>query len=115
MKGLVLFFSLFFPDLHPFHSSVTEMTYNQKDQSWEISIRLFQDDLEQTVSSSTGKKFRMILVNGVIKMGPIKSNKVSLQKREMRAQSKQMSRRSTGDRSGSKGKKVNFHIYYELA
>lgn len=36
------------------------MSYNVKDQSWEISIRLFQDDLEQTLSSSTGKKFHMI-------------------------------------------------------
>lgn len=60
MKGLVLFLVLIFPDLHPFHSSVTEMSYNVKDQSWEISIRLFQDDLEQTLSSTTGKKFRMI-------------------------------------------------------
>ncbi len=60
MKLLVLFLGLFLPDLHPFHSSVTEMSYNQKDQSWEISIRLFQDDLEQTMSSNLGKKFRMI-------------------------------------------------------
>ncbi len=36
------------------------MTYNQTDQSWEISIRLFQDDLEQTMSSNLGKKFRMV-------------------------------------------------------
>jgi hypothetical protein len=36
------------------------MTYNVKDQSWEISIRLFQDDLEQTLSSNLRKKFRMI-------------------------------------------------------
>ena len=36
------------------------MSYNVKDQSWEISIRLFQDDLEQTLSSVTGKKFRML-------------------------------------------------------
>jgi hypothetical protein len=60
LKLLVLFLGLFLPDLHPFHSSVTEMSYNQKDQSWEISIRLFQDDLEQTMSSNLGKKFRMI-------------------------------------------------------
>ena len=60
MKLLVLFLGLFLPDLHPFHSSVTEMSYNQKDQSWEISIRLFQDDLELSVSSATGKKYRMI-------------------------------------------------------
>lgn len=36
------------------------MTYNQTNQSWEISIRLFQDDLEQTMSSNLGKKFRMV-------------------------------------------------------
>lgn len=60
MKLLTLFLSLVFPGLHPFHNSVTEMSYNAKDQSWEISIRLFQDDLEQTMSSVTGKKFRML-------------------------------------------------------
>ena len=60
MNLLVLFLGLLFPNLHPFHSSVTEMTYNQTDQSWEISIRLFQDDLEQTISSNLGKKFRMV-------------------------------------------------------
>ena len=60
MKLLVLFWGLFLPDLHPFHSSVTEMSYNVKDQSWEISLRLFQDDLEQSVSAAIGKKYRMI-------------------------------------------------------
>ena len=60
MNLLVLFLGFLFPNLHPFHSSVTEMTYNQTDQSWEISIRLFQDDLEQTISSNLGKKFRMV-------------------------------------------------------
>jgi len=60
LKGLVLFLGLLFPDLHPFHNSVTEMSYNVKDQSWEISIRLFQDDLEQSVSSAIGKKYRMV-------------------------------------------------------
>lgn len=63
MKLLVLFLGLLFPsstELHPFHSSVTEMSYNAKDQSWEISIRLFQDDLEQTLSSNLGKKFRLV-------------------------------------------------------
>ena len=60
MKGLVLFLGLLFPDLHPFHNSVTDMSYNVKDQSWEISIRLFQYDLEQSVSSAIGKKYRMV-------------------------------------------------------
>jgi hypothetical protein len=64
LKGLVLFLGLIFPGLnpvHPFHTSVMEMSYNQQGQSWEISLRLFQDDLEQTMSSVTGKKFRMVL------------------------------------------------------
>jgi len=63
LKGLVLFLGLLFPgfsELHPFHSSVTEMSYNTKEKSWEISIRLFQDDLEQTLSAVIGKKYRMI-------------------------------------------------------
>ena len=60
MKLLVLFLGLILPDFHPLHSSVTEMSYNQKDQSWEISIRLFQDDLEQSVSAAIGKKYRMV-------------------------------------------------------
>jgi hypothetical protein len=60
LKLLVLFLGLILPDFHPFHSSVTEMSYNQKDQSWEISIRLFQDDLEQSVSAAIGKKYRMV-------------------------------------------------------
>ena len=44
-------------EVHPFHNSVTEMTYNARDQVWEISLRLFQDDLEQTMSAVVGKKF----------------------------------------------------------
>lgn len=46
--------------VHPFHNSVTEMTFNVKDHVWEISFRLFQDDLEQTMSAVTGKKFKLI-------------------------------------------------------
>ncbi|MDU0808883.1 DUF6702 family protein [Aquirufa regiilacus] len=36
-----------FGNVHPFHSSVGECVYNPKEKVWEISIRLFQDDLEQ--------------------------------------------------------------------
>ena len=42
---------------HPFHSSVGECVYNAKDKVWEISIRLFQDDLEQGLQAFTGKRF----------------------------------------------------------
>ena len=43
---------------HPFHTSVTEIVYNEKDQLWEVSIRLFQDDLEAGLSAFQGKKFQ---------------------------------------------------------
>lgn len=43
---------------HPFHTSVTEIVFNEKDQLWEVSIRLFQDDLEVGLSAFQGKKFQ---------------------------------------------------------
>lgn len=59
-KGLILLFFMTFPllgNVHPFHSSVGECIYNAKDKVWEISIRLFQDDLEIGLSAFTGKRF----------------------------------------------------------
>ncbi|MDT8886553.1 hypothetical protein PQG44_02585 [Aquirufa sp. LEPPI-3A] len=46
-----------FGNVHPFHSSVGECVYNPKEKVWEISIRLFQDDLEQGLTAFTGKRF----------------------------------------------------------
>jgi hypothetical protein len=34
------------------------MTYNAKEKSWEIAIKLFQDDLEATLAANTGKIFK---------------------------------------------------------
>lgn len=46
-----------FGNVHPFHSSVGECIYNAKDKVWEISIRLFLDDLEQGLTAFKGKRF----------------------------------------------------------
>jgi hypothetical protein len=44
--------------LHAFHTSITEMRYNQKQKSFEISLRVFTDDLEKTLSANNqNKKF----------------------------------------------------------
>lgn len=59
-KGIFLLLLIVLPVLgnkHPFHSSVGECVYNAKDKVWEISIRLFQDDLEQGLQAFTGKRF----------------------------------------------------------
>ena len=44
--------------LHAFHTSITEMRYNPKQKSFEISLRVFTDDLEKTLSiNNQNKKF----------------------------------------------------------
>ena len=43
---------------HAFHTSITEMRYNPKERSFEISLRVFTDDLEKTLSANNqNKKF----------------------------------------------------------
>ncbi len=44
--------------LHAFHTSITEMRYNPKTKAFEISLRVFTDDLEKTLSiNNQNKKF----------------------------------------------------------
>jgi hypothetical protein len=43
---------------HPFHTSVSECVFNEKEKVWELSIRLFQDDFEQALSEFQSKKFQ---------------------------------------------------------
>ena len=43
---------------HAFHTSITEMRYNPKEKAFEISLRVFTDDLEKTLSANNqNKKF----------------------------------------------------------
>ena len=37
---------------------MTELVFNEKQGIWEVSIRLFQDDLEQSLSQFKGKRFQ---------------------------------------------------------
>ena len=41
---------------HEFHASVTRMEYNAKEQVFEISMRIFTDDFEKALSSSSNSK-----------------------------------------------------------
>lgn len=46
------------PNAHAFHTSITEMRYNPKQKAFEISLRVFTDDLEKTLSANNqNKKF----------------------------------------------------------
>ena len=42
--------------LHAFHTSITEMRYNPKEKAFEISLRIFTDDLEKTLSTYNKNK-----------------------------------------------------------
>ncbi len=52
----------FHKEMHPFHTSVTECVFNEKEKIWELSIRLFQDDFEQALTEFQGKKFQFQFV-----------------------------------------------------
>ena len=41
---------------HAFHTSITRMDYNAKEKSFELSIRVFTDDLEKALSAENGGK-----------------------------------------------------------
>ncbi|MGB0862083.1 MAG: DUF6702 family protein [Saprospiraceae bacterium] len=46
-------------DLHKFYMSVTEIEYNSQSQSVEMTIRLFTDDFETALESSSNEKIRL--------------------------------------------------------
>jgi len=45
MKILALSITILLAPLHDFHSSVTQVDYNEKNRSLQITVRLFTDDL----------------------------------------------------------------------
>ena len=54
---LLLTTPIFGRSLHPFHSSVGDCVFNAKEKVWDISIRLFQDDLAVGLSQFSGLPF----------------------------------------------------------
>ena len=52
LKSLVFF--------HPFYISMTEIRYNVENEQLEISQRIFWDDLESALSTSTGTKINFL-------------------------------------------------------
>ena len=44
------------PNLHPFYVSVTEVNFNESNQSLEISIKMFTEDLEEALATRYGQK-----------------------------------------------------------
>lgn len=46
--------------MHPFHVGITEMSYDAKSHTLQISQRLFSDDLENGISSASGQAFDIL-------------------------------------------------------
>lgn len=46
---LLAFLVFGFTNFHPFYLSMSEVNYNQKQRLWEISLRIFTDDLEKEI------------------------------------------------------------------
>lgn len=67
-KSLILFpFLIFFiltlsSSVHDYHVSVTQMQYNPALKSYEVSIRMFTDDLERALSQGNDKQ-RVVIKN----------------------------------------------------
>lgn len=57
--GLLLFSLSSGRPAHDFHASVTQMQYNQAEKTFEISVRMFTDDLEKALSQELGKPVRL--------------------------------------------------------
>lgn len=58
---LLLCLSAFGFAKHDFHTSITRMDYNAKEKSFEVSIRVFTDDLESVLSKENGgQKFSVL-------------------------------------------------------
>jgi hypothetical protein len=55
VTGLSALFSFSSVPVHDFHTSLTEMRYNSATKSLETTIRVFTDDLENTLKLSSGK------------------------------------------------------------
>jgi hypothetical protein len=45
--------------LHDFHASLSEVKQNSKEMVYEVSLRVFTDDLEAALSLQTGTKFKL--------------------------------------------------------
>ncbi len=58
LSSLILFSA---SSVHEYHVSVTQMQYNASQQLFEISIRIFTDDLEKAISQDNG--MRRFLIN----------------------------------------------------
>lgn len=52
-----LWFGLLWVYLHDFHSSFAEMYYNEKEKAFQVSLKLFSDDMENALTKFSKKRY----------------------------------------------------------
>lgn len=61
--GLICWIGMIFQtnglENHPFHTSLAELHFNPRSNAWELSIRLFTDDLEAGLSNHYKKNLKL--------------------------------------------------------
>jgi hypothetical protein len=60
---LIIHYSLSTAHAHDFHTSITRLEYNAKEKTFEVSIRLFTDDLEKGLSKANNGQKIVVLNN----------------------------------------------------
>lgn len=61
LAAIVVVFSGMRPlSLHDFHTSLTQMQFNPKEKGFEISVRVFTDDLEKALTAEGGQKIQVL-------------------------------------------------------
>lgn len=58
--GMSIFAFCLFCSFHPFYLSVTEINYDTKQSDLQISVRIFTDDLENTLRNSSSTKIDLL-------------------------------------------------------
>lgn len=65
MNSIIIHISIFLASLfHPVHVSITNMEYNQEKQEFEISMRIFKDDLQMVINHNYDTAINLIDITG---------------------------------------------------
>jgi len=60
--------------MHPFYISMTDINYNNKSQSLEVSVRIFTDDFEKTLRKNCNCKVDLLSASDKKAMEPVINN-----------------------------------------
>lgn len=52
---VIMFAAVFSVEAHPYHTSIADIRYNAKNQTLEIALKIFANDLEKTLSDAAKK------------------------------------------------------------